>query len=220
MIVITCECGKRLKAEETWAGRRVKCPDCGAATVVPGGQPTRTRRSKKTRRCRGCQTEYAADVFVCTNCGINLVTGEHYAMSVDHMTERASARAASEGKDPPAGAKRLLIWTAEYFPGLFRPVVLLGSLVLAAVGLAVVGLGLALFLAGVLLGGTMILGAGCLAYAQAAAFILSGEFETLVSALVDFDGLQWTIWFMLLFTPGSALMVTYMILRNAGHLPG
>ena len=37
MISVMCECGKRLKAEDRHAGRRTKCPNCGAwNTLIEG----------------------------------------------------------------------------------------------------------------------------------------------------------------------------------------
>jgi hypothetical protein len=38
-IEVRCECGKRLRARDGSAGKRVKCPACGAAVSVPAGEP-------------------------------------------------------------------------------------------------------------------------------------------------------------------------------------
>jgi hypothetical protein len=37
-IQLTCACGKSLKAKDELAGKRVKCPGCGAAFPVPSRQ--------------------------------------------------------------------------------------------------------------------------------------------------------------------------------------
>jgi hypothetical protein len=34
-IPVTCDCGRKLRAKPELAGRRVKCPACGGALVVP-----------------------------------------------------------------------------------------------------------------------------------------------------------------------------------------
>jgi len=34
-ISFACSCGKRLRAKEEWAGKRVKCPACGHSLVIP-----------------------------------------------------------------------------------------------------------------------------------------------------------------------------------------
>jgi RsiW-degrading membrane proteinase PrsW (M82 family) len=34
-IAFSCACGKRLRAKDEWAGKRVKCPGCGSPLVIP-----------------------------------------------------------------------------------------------------------------------------------------------------------------------------------------
>ncbi len=36
-IILNCACGKKLHAADELAGKRVKCPHCGAVLVAPGG---------------------------------------------------------------------------------------------------------------------------------------------------------------------------------------
>ncbi len=45
-LALACSCGKQFDVPEAHAGRRVKCPSCGALMDVPavGGQPARPRR--------------------------------------------------------------------------------------------------------------------------------------------------------------------------------
>ncbi|HSV15091.1 MAG TPA: hypothetical protein VLI90_12605 [Tepidisphaeraceae bacterium] len=38
-IVVACNCGKRFKAGDQFAGKRTKCPGCGQALTIPGGAP-------------------------------------------------------------------------------------------------------------------------------------------------------------------------------------
>jgi hypothetical protein len=39
MISVMCACGKRLKTEDRHAGKRTKCPNCGADAVFPSPEP-------------------------------------------------------------------------------------------------------------------------------------------------------------------------------------
>lgn len=39
MITVTCKCGKRLTAPDSAAGRRAKCPACGAGLMIPDDWP-------------------------------------------------------------------------------------------------------------------------------------------------------------------------------------
>jgi Domain of unknown function (DUF4177) len=36
-IAFSCTCGKPLRAQDSAAGKRTKCPHCGAVMVIPGG---------------------------------------------------------------------------------------------------------------------------------------------------------------------------------------
>jgi len=54
-IQFTCSCGRKLQAKEEHAGRRVKCPECGAEATVPGpddavqaGEPPKPKTSPVT----------------------------------------------------------------------------------------------------------------------------------------------------------------------------
>jgi hypothetical protein len=46
MAVMTCECGKRFGVSEDLAGRRIKCPGCGATLSVPEGEKVTTTRRR------------------------------------------------------------------------------------------------------------------------------------------------------------------------------
>ncbi|MBX7102635.1 MAG: hypothetical protein K1X57_01040 [Gemmataceae bacterium] len=46
-IQFTCDCGRKLLAKDELAGKRVKCPQCGNALAIPGGQGTPGPISKK-----------------------------------------------------------------------------------------------------------------------------------------------------------------------------
>jgi hypothetical protein len=60
-IEVRCECGKLLRARDGSAGRRVKCPGCGAAVRVPGGAAKGAPAPRP-----GCPTRNEGDIDVWT----------------------------------------------------------------------------------------------------------------------------------------------------------
>jgi DNA-directed RNA polymerase subunit RPC12/RpoP len=49
-IVFHCECGKELRSKDDFAGKRTKCPACGAAILIPvpvKAEPSKTPAEKK-----------------------------------------------------------------------------------------------------------------------------------------------------------------------------
>ncbi len=65
-IKIECDCGKKAKVPDDVAGRKIKCPGCGAVLRVPGEKSSKSGRSKRvkaTKRTRSSRrTEMAADL--------------------------------------------------------------------------------------------------------------------------------------------------------------
>ncbi len=51
-IEIECQCGSRFAAQERLAGKRVKCPACGAPLAVPAARPA--QREVEQVRCQFC----------------------------------------------------------------------------------------------------------------------------------------------------------------------
>ncbi|MBI1899756.1 MAG: hypothetical protein HYS13_01420 [Planctomycetia bacterium] len=54
-IVVSCKCGQRFQARDEWAGRRTKCPTCGADLVIPAkaGRPGAASPTTKARTSAG-----------------------------------------------------------------------------------------------------------------------------------------------------------------------
>ena len=93
-IVLKCQCGKRLKAAENLAGRRVKCPGCGRILQVPNSAAPKVRPATRVERpqsppaqaassgpprlslCPSCSKPLAPEAALCTECGYNLKTGK------------------------------------------------------------------------------------------------------------------------------------------------
>ena len=78
-IAVVCNCGKRLKAKPELVGKKVKCPGCGSALVVPqkavptptlgNGSPAPTVVAEK--ECPTCQAMVAAAAILCVCCGFD-----------------------------------------------------------------------------------------------------------------------------------------------------
>ena len=102
-MAITAQCGsceKKFKANDTLAGKRVKCPQCGGAITIPAAEPAASPGSMSSlldeesvpatpapkpkpkpapsgpRKCPACSAELTAGAVLCVNCGHDLRTGK------------------------------------------------------------------------------------------------------------------------------------------------
>lgn len=160
--------------------------------------------------CPGCGQQYEKPFVICVNCGLNIKTGQRLALQVGGQTTADDDADDIDNLDEtdergPGVAWRALQWTAEYLPGLFRPVLLICAILLAALGLVIIVVGVFLMLSMVVLGSLAFLAVGSLAYAQAVSWVVYGGFELLTEALADFDSTRWFLWFVGLLLPGVTL---------------
>ena len=140
------------------------------------------------RICWKCGADYAEDVVVCTDCGIDLRTGKEVGSSTDDEPDLSRAL-------------RGVVFVANWMPGLFRPVVLVCSIIMCLVGLAVIAFAMGLLGFGVVLSSVSIGAAGLIVYGHGLSWLLAGEFGFLSSTLVELDGKQWFTFFVLLLAP-------------------
>lgn len=157
--------------------------------------------------CFKCKTSYAASVVICMKCGVNLQTG------MEIQTVRPPPPEASPPNDagaeetveaPLTGRERILQFIAEWTPGLLRPAVMIGSLLLAAVGFCLVVLCFVVLTLGAALSAFPIGALGVIAYGQAVSWMMSGDFRLLHDAFLDFESRHWTFFFAALFLPFAA----------------
>ena len=103
MIAFVCSCGKRLKAPQSAAGKKMRCPACKAAVLVSpataGAVPAPAAASSS---CPNCRAAMAANSVLCTNCGYDKRTG----MS---LTTSATRTAAKQPIDRMAAEGSLLL---------------------------------------------------------------------------------------------------------------
>jgi len=153
--------------------------------------------------CPECGREYEPGVFICTDCGVNLLTGKRHASVVVEPEEEEE----SEDIRLTFGQKVALV-IGRRIPGIFRPGILLASLFLAALGLAIVGFGLFMvFTFGVVISGFVMGAAGMVVYAQAVALLLVAEVMLLPDAMVEFDEPRWTVFGLLFILPVPVFFV-------------
>jgi len=150
-------------------------------------------------RCPFCGTVYDEPFAICVHCGMDRRTGR--------MHEPTRVEEDDEESKPPKSL-RVAAWIAEYFPGLFRPLVLISAIILAAAGLAITVFGLVLtFGLFVIITGIIATILGSMIYAQAVAWILWGELGMLTDQLTEFDETRWALFFTGLLTPGTLLIL-------------
>ncbi|MBM3999295.1 MAG: hypothetical protein FJ297_07110 [Planctomycetes bacterium] len=105
-ITIACRCGQKLNVKDELAGKRVKCPKCGAALSIPGSDPSvagsargdarAAPASKAAHRrqddafdeiglilrgegeaeCPSCRSAVPKNAVLCVNCGYNFQSGQ------------------------------------------------------------------------------------------------------------------------------------------------
>ncbi|MFP4055821.1 MAG: hypothetical protein ACLF0G_03010 [Candidatus Brocadiia bacterium] len=102
MITFQCSCGKRLKARDSAAGKRVRCPACRQPVDVPQAQDQGIRlapqpqekpepgpaaspepqdqeaQGAEEKLCPKCHVRLPRDAVLCTTCGFDFRTGEMY----------------------------------------------------------------------------------------------------------------------------------------------
>ncbi len=88
-IKVACECGQQFAARDELAGKRVKCPKCGAVLTIP--QPVADAKGAHKqhlsellddvglraglRRCPGCRAELSEAAVICIMCGYDTRLG-------------------------------------------------------------------------------------------------------------------------------------------------
>lgn len=145
------------------------------------------------RRCSQCEAELEDDAVICVRCGADQRSGEQLLSEVGETVEDREADEA--GLSGPALWMRYI---PALWPGLFRPGVLVVSLITLIFAFLAMGLGLFIGIVFMLvMEGMVITGFGVVLYAQVMAWWLVGELSLLPDAMVDFDGLRWNVLFVM-----------------------
>ncbi len=100
MIVKCGSCQKKLKAHEKLAGKKVKCPGCGAVLKIPQPGSTATAASSaassaasqrediplqepKESTCPSCRKPLSPSAVLCVDCGYDLRSGRKLQTEID-----------------------------------------------------------------------------------------------------------------------------------------
>jgi DNA-directed RNA polymerase subunit RPC12/RpoP len=87
-IAVQCQCGKQLRARDDSAGKKVKCPACGAGVLVPPSEGERVRGEGARKRVR---------VWMAPLTGIpSFVVLDDEELGFDHIVLESNARKARD----------------------------------------------------------------------------------------------------------------------------
>ncbi len=154
--VICQECGKRLKASDNAAGKRVRCK-CGAAVPVPP-LPATARSGERSAApeagpaapndllagleslsdgatagatCPHCRAFLPSGAVLCTSCGLNLTTGQRMAVRVQAESSSLAPpdeapRAKGLERDDRRGSDRAAVRWSLFAKGLAAAAIVAG----------------------------------------------------------------------------------------------
>ena len=188
-------CGQFLKAPDDAAGKKARCLGCNTSFVISGSGPEMV-----VKPCPHCGAELDELAVMCHACGYNFHTGQ-----VPPPPPAPTVFEPPPPEEPPSFLFQAVQVVAEYLPGLFRPKILVLSIIVTLV--ALVFLGFCAFLAalGALIEAGMVGAPGLILYGQAIAMMLAGETGYLQELLPELDGRRWLIFFVLLLSPWISL---------------
>jgi len=138
-----------------------------------------------THRCPTCFARYPLDQPICTNCGIDIASGDSIV----------------DEDDEPEAQAGLGDYVRAYLPGLSSAKVVIVGLVLCfvSVGIGVVGLVLLAF--GAMLPAITILGFGLIVWGHAVGWLVYGDLAFLPKLLAELDKGGWMVFLALWGTP-------------------
>ena len=154
--------------------------------------------------CPSCGLPYEASAKICVRCGIDLRTGKPLQTRLGGIEPDEGDE--DDGPVEYTAWEKFVLTVGAFVPGVFRPMVLIVSILATVVALGLgwyawvlfsFGMG---FFAPIALGGVALI-----IYAQAVAWILIGRFELLHEALAEFEGRAWTVFSILVWGPFVAM---------------
>jgi phage FluMu protein Com len=223
------QCGQVLNAPDEAAGRKVRCQACRTVFFLskpddsetqpvssPAWEAARLELTEAPPReravCPICRASMDTAVSICAMCGFNRRTGK---TSVKHLHKLEEESAADEREEEKVAFPLLVLqFLGELLPGLFRPGLLIGAIILSIIAFAILGLALFIIGLGGLISGMAIGGTGLVLYGQALGILLYGEWAFLPECLAECDSRRWLLFLVLLFAPFAA---AYLLIRQ--HLP-
>lgn len=149
--------------------------------------------------CKSCGTPYDASARICVRCGIDLRTGKPLRTSIGAPVPDADDE--DDGPVTYTAWEKFQMAVGAFVPGLFRPMLLIVSLLVVCVAMVGGWFCLVLLGFGTLFPAVAVGAVALIVYAQAVAWILIGRFELLHDALAEFDGRAWTLFAIIVWGP-------------------
>jgi ribosomal protein S27E len=99
LLRVQCQCGKKLQAKASLAGKTVRCPACGESLTLPSLPATNTPAAPPAdpdKECPRCFAMAPAAQILCLSCGFDFRTGKTVKVS-----GKTAAKPADPGKPGP-----------------------------------------------------------------------------------------------------------------------
>lgn len=137
-------CSQHIRCDASLGGTQVECPACRAPMIVPGAGAVPLPPAP-VPGCPACGKAFAADAVICTECGLNLRTGERMpapsGASAQRMTEAPSRKAMESGMPTwlwgIVGGLGLLLAAGWFSPGMATAYAVVSGLFSLVVGILV-----------------------------------------------------------------------------------
>jgi len=128
-ISVTCQCGKRLAASPALAGKRVKCPACGAALIVPEGDDLAAVRPVATGDAASDLWDDLPALAAANRSKSEDTLAAHHAATANQLLEEARTHVVEQKKKGDAwGTGQIISGLATMvFAGLWTGLALIGG---------------------------------------------------------------------------------------------
>jgi hypothetical protein len=145
--------------------------------------------------CPHCSQLLEENAKICIQCGYNIATKQCLKSKIEREYDRFP------------WWRKGLVRLYDVFPGLFKPVHVILFIASVFIALLLINLGVLVLTFGALLATIMLCSFGVMVYAQGVVFMLSTRLEFMNEAFVEIEGIQWTIFLIMVFGPALGLFL-------------